>query len=49
MWGIYHLARQLQNFALQLSDASETIQDQAAHDIAQQLALIESALRAIEY
>ena len=49
MWGIYHLARQLRNFALQLSDASEAIQDQAADDIANQLALIETALRAIEY
>jgi len=49
MWGIYHLARQLRNFALQLSDASEVIQDQAAHDIARQLALIETALRAIDY
>jgi hypothetical protein len=49
MWGIYHLARQLQSFALQLSDASEAVQDRAAHDIANQLALIETALRAIEY
>jgi hypothetical protein len=49
MWGIYHLARQLRSFALQLSDASEAIQDQAAHDIAEQLALIETALHAIDY
>lgn len=49
MWGIYHLARQLQSFALQLSDASESVQDRAAHDIAQQLRLIEHALQAIEY
>jgi len=49
MWGIYHLARQLQNFALQLSDASEAVQDRAVQDIARQLALIDSALSAIDY
>lgn len=49
MWGIYHLARQVQNYALQLSDASEAVQDQAAQDIARQLALIEDALRTVDY
>lgn len=48
MWGIYHLARQLQNFVLQLSDVSEMTQDQAAKDISQQLRLIEQALLAVD-
>lgn len=48
MWGIYHLARQLHNFALQLSDVSESVQDQAALDIARQLDLIEQALAAVD-
>lgn len=49
MWGIYHQARQLQNFALQLSDASEPVQDQARRDILKQLDLIEQTLRAVDY
>lgn len=49
MWGIYHLTRQVLNFALQLGDASEAVQDQAARDIEQQLLLIEEALRSVEY
>ncbi len=49
MWGIYHLTRQLQNFALQLGDASESVQDQATRDIEQQLHLIDEALRAIDF
>lgn len=49
MWGIYHLARQLQNFVLQLIDAGEMTQDQAANDICQQLRLIEQALLAVDY
>lgn len=48
MWGIYHLARQLHNFAVQLSDVSEAVQDQAARDLAQQLDLIDQALRAVD-
>lgn len=48
MWGIYHLARELHNFILQLSDVSTAIQDQAASDIAHQLDLIEQALSAVD-
>lgn len=48
MWGIYHLARQVQNFVLQLSDASEATQDQAAQHIVRQLDLIDQALRAVD-
>ena len=48
MWGIYHLARQLQSFVLQLSDVSEKAQDQAAQDIAQQLQRIKQALLAVD-
>lgn len=49
MWGIYHLARQVQSYALQLADASEATQDQAARNITQQLDLISAALREIDY
>lgn len=48
MWGIVHLSRQLQNFVLQLSDASESVQDRAALDIRHQLDLIDQALRAVD-
>ncbi len=48
MWGIYHLARQLQNFVLQLGDVSESTQDKAAQDISRQLRLIEDALLAVD-
>ena len=47
MWGIYHQARQVQNFVLQLSDASEATQDQATRDIIQHIDLIEQTLRAV--
>ena len=48
MWGIYHLARQLQSFVLQLCDASEAVQDQARRDILAQLALLDAAVNAID-
>lgn len=48
MWGIYHLARDVQNHVLQLSDASETAQDAAAAHIENQLKLIAASLREIE-
>ena len=48
MWGIYHQARQLQNFVLQLSDANESTQDQAIQDIVQHLSSIEQTLRAVD-
>ncbi len=48
MWGIYHQARQLQNFVLQLSDTNESTQDQAIQDIVQHLSSIEQTLRAVD-
>lgn len=48
MWGIYHLARQLESFVLQLSDAGEAIQDRARSEVDRLLATIASALTLIE-
>lgn len=49
MWGIYHQARQVQSFVLQLGDASEAVQDQAVQDITRQIDLIEQTLSAVDY
>ena len=47
MWGVYHLARQLESFVLQLGDASESVQDKARVEIDHLLHEITEALRTI--
>ena len=47
MWGIYHLARQLESFVAQLGDASEQVQDQARAEIDNLLHVISGALNAV--
>lgn len=47
MWGIYHLARQLESYAVQLSDVSEATQDRARVEIDRLLHTISEALNAV--
>jgi hypothetical protein len=48
MWGIYHMARQLESFVVQLGDASEEVQDRARSDIDNLLHTISGALNAVD-
>lgn len=47
MWGIYHMARQLESFVVQLSDASEATQDRARSEIEQRLDTLSNALAVV--
>ncbi len=47
MWGIYHLARQLESFVVQLSDASEATQDAVRSEIEKNLDTLATALAVI--
>ena len=49
MWGIVHLARQLEAFVLSMDEASEATQDQARQNIEDILGTIEEALNQINH
>lgn len=48
MWGIYHMARQLESFVVQLGDASEAVQDRARSEIDNLLHTISGALAVVD-